>query len=68
MDLTATVEYPYVDAERAALALRAELRRQATDEGVLPDWSALAVDGPREEAGARGRRWFVWKGSVGSGR
>src|SRR5688572_20679668 len=62
--LTATVAYPYVDRQRATLALRGELLRQAVARRVTPHWSSLIVRGPLEEAGAHRRTWYVWTGSV----
>lgn len=57
--LTATVAYPYLHADRAAQALRGELRDQSVVKGVRPDWSILTVQGPREAPGAHGRTWYV---------
>ena len=62
--LTATAAYPYVDGDRAALALRGELRRQAAAKGMIADWSTLAVEGPQEAPGAHGRTWYEWTGTV----
>ncbi len=64
MTLTATVAYPYVDLERATLALCGELRRQAATKGLLNDWSTLAVVGPQEAPGAHGRTWYEWHATV----
>ena len=33
----------------------------ASWDGRAPDWSTLAVDGPTEAPGARGRTWFEWQ-------
>ena len=54
--LTATAAYPYVDGDRAALALRGELRRQAAVYGMFADWSTMTSRGAT--GGARGRRLY----------
>ena len=63
--LTATAAYPYVNRERAALALRAELREAAAIAAVQePDWSTFVVEGPTESAGRHGVVWYEWIGTV----
>jgi len=62
--LTAQVTYPYVDPERAAMALRADLRHRAAEAGATPDWSTLSIEGPTETCSTHGRTWFGWVGTV----
>ncbi len=59
--------YPYADVERATVALRGELRRQAAAQCLNIDWSTLTVAGPSEDPGAHGQNWYQWTASVSVG-
>jgi hypothetical protein len=58
----ASTSLPHDNLERATAGLRAEYRHRMLDAGDpgLPDWSTLAVTGPKIAADERGRPWFTW--------
>ena len=64
MILTATAAYPYIDRERAALGLRAQLREAAAIAGRNPDWSTIALEGPTESPGRHGVTLYEWTANV----
>jgi hypothetical protein len=60
----AAAALPYNDRERATSGLRGQLRVMAGCDDATPDWGTLAVHGPVEVPGARGRTWFEWTATV----
>ena len=62
--LEATTALPYDSRERAAAGLRAQLRLQAVDQGLIVDWTSFDVTGPTTAPDAQGRPWFEYRGTV----
>ena len=64
MEYRAAAALPYDDRERATAGLQAQLRVMVGCDDMTPDWTTLAVDGPTEAPGMRGRSWFEWTATV----
>ena len=62
--LEATAARPYDSAQRAAAALRGQLRLLAVDQGLTADWTSFDVTGPITATDAQGRPWFEYRGTL----
>lgn len=56
---TVSTALPYEHADRAAMGLRAQLRQELLDAGVLSpiDWSQVVIAGPEQHRDHLGRLW-----------